>query len=38
MVLVGFNWTQLSEELRLEEMRVLARSLQLLGSAMDQMR
>ena len=38
MVLVGFNWAQLSEKLGLVEMRILAQSLQLVGSAMDQMR
>ena len=38
MVLVSFDWAQLSDGLRLVEMRILAQSLQLLGSAMDQMR
>jgi hypothetical protein len=38
MVLVGFNRAQLSEELRLVEMRILAQSLQLPGSVIDQMR
>jgi hypothetical protein len=38
IVLVGFNRAKLSEKLRLVEMRILAQSLQLLESAMDQKR
>jgi hypothetical protein len=38
IVLVGFNWVQLSGDLRRLEMRILAQSLQLFESAMDQKR